>query len=298
MPGSPLRGSPHSRALYANQLLGQTLIYQRRRLERIGIKTISILGSGWLGLPLAEKFILAGHNVKASTTSENRLSVLSSLRIEPFIFDIGQPSSNVHNFLQANILIVNIPSKDIDGFSKLIKKIECSEIGRILFVSSTSVYENKNKILSESEVEESTPNTLLVLESLFMNSNKFKTTIVRFGGLIGYSRHPGRFFNSNKIVSNPDSKVNLIHRDDCINIIEQIVAQEIWGEVFNCCADTHPTKREFYTQAAKQLGVPAPNFQKAGDSSFKIISNQKIKRMLNYEFLHPDLMEIKFEAST
>jgi len=224
--------------------------------------------------------------------------VLSSLKIEPFILDIGQPSKNVHDFLQANILIVNIPSKDIDGFSKLIKEIEYSEIENILFVSSTSIYENKNKTVSESEGEESPHNPLVTIENLFRNNNKFKTTIVRFGGLIGYSRNPGRFFNSKKGVSNPDSRVNLIHRDDCINIIELIVAQNIWGEVFNCCADTHPTKREFYTQAAKQLGVPAPNFQEFGDLSFKIISNQKVKQILNYEFLHPDLAGIKFEAST
>ncbi len=122
-----------------------------------------------------------------------------------------------------------------------------------------------------------------------------KTTIVRFGGLIGYSRNPGKFFSKGGIVHNPDSNVNLIHRDDCIEIISQIVEKEVWGEVFNCCADTHPTKREFYTQAAKSIGFPVPKFEDSGFASFKIISNQKVKRILNYEFLHPDLMKIKFD---
>ena len=84
--------------------------------------------------------------------------------------------------------------------------------------------ENKNKTITESEGEESTLNPLQTIENLFWNNIKFETTIVRLGGLIGYSRNPGRFFNNKKLVSNPDSKVNLIHRDDCINIIEQIVA--------------------------------------------------------------------------
>ena len=238
-----------------------------------------------------------GHCVKASTTSERRLSELRSIKAQPFIIDIGRVSSNIQSFLQANILIINIPSKNIAGFSDLIKEIETSDVEKVLFVSSTSVYEDKNKTISESDGEESTLSPLLTIENLFRNSATIKTTIVRFGGLIGYSRNPGKFFSKGGLVHNPDANVNLIHRDDCIEIISQIVEQEVWGEVFNCCADTHPTKKEFYTQASKAIGFPAPEFVNQGVQSFKIISNQKVKRILNYEFLHPDLMKIKFEES-
>lgn len=258
------------------------------------IKTISILGSGWLGFPLAEHFASNGNHVKSSTTSKNRLQELSSLRIEAFILDIGQLPSHLHAFLKANVLIINIPSKNIDEFKNLIKEIEISEIEKVLFVSSTSVYKNENKTLFESDAEESTISPLLEIENLFRKNSNFKTTIVRFGGLIGYSRNPGRFFKKGSLVHDPESNVNLIHRDDCINIISCIVEQEVWDEVFNCCADTHPTKREYYTQAAKKSGFPAPNFAESDARSFKIISNQKVKRILHYEFLHPDLMAIKF----
>jgi nucleoside-diphosphate-sugar epimerase len=261
-------------------------------------KTISILGSGWLGRPLAEHFASMGNCVKASTTSENRLSELRSIKVEPFIIDIARLSSNIQTFLQANVLIINIPSKNIDGFSNLIEEIDKSEIEKVLFVSSTSVYEDVNKTISESDGEESELSPLLTIENLFRNNGQIKTTIVRFGGLIGYSRNPGMFFSKGRPVHNPDSNVNLIHRDDCIGIITRIVEQEIWGEVFNCCADTHPTKREFYTQAAESIGLSAPEFVNSDDKSFKIISNQKVKQILNYEFLHPDLMKIKFMKST
>jgi nucleoside-diphosphate-sugar epimerase len=256
------------------------------------------LGSGWLGLPLAEHFVMMGSAVKASTTSESRLSELTSIKVESFIIDIGRLSGNIQTFLQANVLIINIPSKNIDGFSSLIKEIEKSKIEKVLFVSSTSVYENMNKTISESDSDESAPGPLLTIENLFRNSDKIKTTIVRFGGLIGYSRNPGKFFGKGRLVHNADSNVNLIHRDDCINIISQIIEQEVWGEVFNCCADTHPTKREFYTHAAESIGAPAPEFVNSSAMSFKIISSQKVKRILNYEFSHPDLMRIKFEKNT
>jgi len=238
---------------------------------------------------------LKGNHVKASTTSESRLPELSSVKVEPFIVDIERLSNNLQTFLQANILIINIPSKSIDGFIGLLKEIENSEVEKLLFVSSTSVYENKNKTISESDGEESITNPLLTIENLFRNSSKIKTTIVRFGGLIGYSRNPGKFFSKGRIVHNPDSNVNLIHRDDCIEIISQILEQEVWGEIFNCCADTHPTKREFYTHAAKSIGYPVPKFEDSSSVSFKIISNQKVKQHLNYKFLHDDLINVKFE---
>jgi nucleoside-diphosphate-sugar epimerase len=238
-----------------------------------------------------------GKRVKASTRSQTRLPEMSSLGLEPFIVDIRQLSDIIQEFLQANILIINVPSKSIDGFENLLKEIEISEIGKVLFVSSTSVYENKNKTILESGGEESTTSALLAIENLFRSSSNITTTIVRFGGLIGYGRNPGRFFREGRLVSNPDSHLNLIHRDDCIGIISQIVEQEVWGEVFNCCADTHPTKREFYTQAAKSTGAPIPEFENSGARSFKIISNQKVKRFLKYDFMHPDLMKIEHEKA-
>jgi nucleoside-diphosphate-sugar epimerase len=241
---------------------------------------------------------LEGHHVKASTTSKSRLPKLTSIKVEPFIFDIEMFPSDIQTFLQANVLIINIPSKNISGFRNLTTEIEKSEIEKVIFVSSTSVYEDKNKIISESDGEESALSPLLTIENLLRNSEKFKTTIIRFGGLIGYSRNPGKFFSKGRLIQNPDSNVNLIHRDDCIEIISQIVEKEVWGEVFNCCADTHPTKREFYTQAAESIGEFAPEFANSGTKSFKIISNQKVKQFLNYEFSHPDLMKIKFDKTT
>lgn len=262
------------------------------------MNTISILGGGWLGLPLARHLIKAGYIVNASTTSDNRIANLKSIGANPFIVNIDLFPSDIETFLQANTLIINIPSKNIDGFGSLIHEIEKSEIEKVLFVSSTSVYEDTNRTIAESDGVESILSPLLTIENMFRYSGKFKTTIVRFGGLIGYSRKPGMFFSTGKLVKNPEANVNLIHRDDCIGIISRIIEQEVWGDVFNCCADTHPTKREFYTHAAKAIGRPAPEFDHSDARSYKIISNQKVKQLLNYKFIHPDLMKIELDEST
>jgi nucleoside-diphosphate-sugar epimerase len=259
------------------------------------IKTISLLGSGWLGLPLAERLLTQGYPLKISTTSPQRLSRIAALPARGFIVDIGKPMDDIDTFLRSDMLIVNIPSRDIDGFERLLRKIEASPIQRVLLVSSTSVYPDNCKLVSETAADESPDHPLLIIENLFRNSRQLRTTVVRFAGLIGGNRHPGRFFAGGKTVKNPDARVNLIHRDDCINILERIIVNGVWGETFNACADSHPSKREFYTRAAKMAGAPLPNFEDSDDSCFKIVDNRRLKRVLGYEFLHPDLMAIRFD---
>ena len=259
------------------------------------MKTISILGSGWLGFSLARHLVSAGYIIKASTTSEGRMSDLKSIGADPFMVNIDLLNSNIQTFLQAGILIINIPSKNVAGFRHLVDQIEASEIENVLYVSSTSVYENIDKTITESDTAFYSPGPLLDIENLFKHWGSGRTTIVRFGGLIGYRRHPGRFFRSGRSVQNPESPVNLIHRDDCIGIISRIVEQEVWGEVFNCCADTHPTKREFYTRAVELIGACLPIFEEQNPGSGKIISNKKVKQLLNYKFKYSDLMKIEFD---
>lgn len=46
--------------------------------------------------------------------------------------------------------------------------------------------------------------------------------------------------------------------------------------------------------AAKNIDAQVPNFEESADKKYKIISNEKIKKFLNYEFKYPDLMKINF----
>jgi nucleoside-diphosphate-sugar epimerase len=251
-------------------------------------KTISILGSGWLGLPLAKHFVDQGYRVKASTRSVDRMPEIEAVGAKPYIVDIDQDTS-FSDFFGSELLIVNITSKNIDAFKRLVKEAERSLTSNVLFVSSTSVYQNTNKMVSENDGAENLQSSLYQIENLFQNNTQFETTVIRFAGLFGYSRHPGRFF-AERPIPQPDTPVNLIHRDDCINIIDRIVEQEKWNEVFNACADTHPSKGEFYSHAREMMGMPAPVMADSGQAGFKMISNEKVKQALNYAFIHADLM--------
>lgn len=243
------------------------------------MKTISILGSGWLGFPLAEH-LSQTNKISLSTRTQEKKENLTTKSIHTFLLDIdtNYVEQDIIEFLTADVLIINIPSKNIEGFTKLIQYIKSSTVKRIIFISSTSVCNN-----------ELIP--LKTIEELFQNID-IKTTILRFGGLFGYSRNPANFFKNGRTVKNPNAPVNMIHRDDCISIISEIIRQDIFDEVFNCCSPSHPSKREFYTYCAVSSGLDIPSFDILDDTSmYKVINSDKLISQLNYKFIYADLLK-------
>lgn len=209
-----------------------------------------------------------------------------------YLVDIDQDSPIETHFLDADILIINITCKNLVGFERLVQEIERSSVSKVLFVSSSSVYQNLNREVTEDEAAENPDSPLFQIEQLFQQSSGFETSILRFSGLVGPGRHPGRFFRGGKVIKQPEAPINLIHLDDCIGIIDAILSHYAWGEVFNGCSDSHPSKREFYTQACGSAGFPIPEFAVAQTPAFKIVSNHKIKHQLGFHLHHPDLISL------
>jgi nucleoside-diphosphate-sugar epimerase len=141
-------------------------------------------------------------------------------------------------------------------------------------------------------VTENTPvlNTPLAkIEKLLYSSEQFTTTILRFAGLISEDRHPGNFFRNGKVIKDPENFVNMIHRDDCIGIIKQLIVNDIWGDVYNACADIHPSKRDYYSKLISEFRNERPVIEEGNSFEWKKVSNAKIKSVLNYQFIHPNV---------
>lgn len=260
-------------------------------------KSISILGCGWLGLPLANSFVNDDFTVKGSTTTTDKLESLLSKNIQPYVLSIDEEiDGNISHFLQSETLLINVPFRKqkpyLNAYQKLVIAIEKSSIQHVIFISSTSVYADINDEITDTEKFEVNPakKDLLTFENLFKDNINFKTTIIRFSGLIGGTRNPGNFFKEDKIVQNALSPINLIHLDDCIGIIKTIVQQKKWNITYNASASTHPSKSEYYKLATEQMNKKPATFMNTL-SSFKIISNQKLIDDLGYQFIYPDLIK-------
>ncbi len=263
-------------------------------------KQISILGTGWLGLPLSKALRAEGNIVKGSTTSETKLANLKHEGIEPYQISLQEtgPEGAIISFLEGSeTLIINIPpglrrNPEVNFVAKiqhLIPYIEKSGVKNVLFVSSTSVFADIEgfPLISEETMPNASSNAgkqLIEAEKLLQKSKKFTTTVLRFAGLFGPNRHPARMLSRRTNIKNPKAPVNLIHLDDCIGIIKKVIETKSWNQVFNASYPDHPEKAEFYSKICKQMGLTKPDYDFETPSKGKVIDSIKVNNILEYTF--------------
>lgn len=259
---------------------------------------ISIIGCGWLGLPLATHFIKMHYTIKGSTTSHQKLNTLKNHGVIPYKIDLSTSKieGDICEFLKgSDTLIINIPpglrkhphKNHVAEINILLKAIDSSSIKQVLYVSSTSVFEDSISIpvfQLEDQPKPNTTNQLITIETLLKNNPKFKTTVVRFGGLFAEDRHPARFLSGKTNVKNPEAPINLIHRADCINMISKIITSNFWNKTLNLAYPFHPTKATYYTNFCKSKNIPIPKYDTTNPSKGKYIDSSKVGTILDVSF--------------
>jgi len=261
--------------------------------------TISILGCGWLGLPLGKYLISKGFTVNGSVTDTDKFGLLRDVGISPYRIVLNETVAIVvdKTFFDCDVLIIAIPPRRTAHIESIfpatiaqsIPFILQAGLAKVLFISSTSVYPDKNQLAKEEDTlvpDKESGRALLLSENLLNSLTDIQTTILRFGGLIGADRNPARFLLKSSVPV-PNSPVNLIHQDDCIGIISAIIEQDLWGETLNACSPEHPLKKDFYGRAAQISGLPEPLISEKPEA-YKLVDSSKLIRLLNYQFKYPN----------
>lgn len=262
--------------------------------------SVSILGCGWLGFPLAEQLIKLGYRVKGSTTRHEQFPQFREAAIQPYLLRFDQPDTlhNFQDFIDSDVLIIAVPPGNTpekqDSYLQFFRSLEerlalADQIRQVMYVSSTSVYGEPNKVVDEAFMPEhpaSTGNLLLAVEES-VRILPVPSCIIRAGGLIGPGRHPGRFFAGRQQVPNGLAPVNLIHLQDVMGIMIQAMTQGYEG-ILNACAPTHPSRSDFYNLAAEQAGLARPEFIP------EIVDWKQVEsvhlQQIGYTFSYPDLL--------
>lgn len=266
-------------------------------------KQISIIGCGWFGLPLSKQLKKEGFTIKGSTTSNDKLNVLSSEEIQPYLINLSPEGikGDITDFLlNSETLVINVPpgfrtdpKKDfVLQMTHLLKAVQLSAIKNILLIGSTSVYEddtNFPEILCDSKPNAKTNSAqqLIAVEKLFSYNKHFNTSILRFAGLVGEDRHPCYSLSGKSNIANPEAPINLIHLNDCIEISTLIIKNSHFGLNFNAAFSQHPTRIEYYTNKCNTLGLVPPNFNFSEKSKGKIINSSFLVHKLKYKFKMP-----------
>lgn len=258
--------------------------------------TIGILGCGWLGLPLGQYLVGRGHRVVGTTTTPAKVPELAAAGIEPYLLRLTpEPEGDAVPWAGLDALVIAVPPRagqQGDGFHP--RQVEALLGGlriadrelRIVYVSSTSVYPDANRDLTEAD-EVLSGHPLVRTEELIRQSG-YPATILRCGGLMGYGRYPAKYV-SGKTVTTGKVPVNFVFRDDVVEIATWVLEAGIWGETLNVVAPEHPRREDVYRKNCAEMGVPVPTFAEPTEPvPFKIIRPARLLDHFGYAFRYPD----------
>jgi nucleoside-diphosphate-sugar epimerase len=225
---------------------------------------ISILGLGWYGTPLAIELRNQGHDIYGSTRSEEKVREFRFQNLYASTF--SYPNLPSEDLINSEIVILNIPpfEEQLDWF----KSFDWNPETWVIFISSTSVYpqpESKNGHILKAQED-------------WIQDHFKKWTILRFGGLYGADRHPGKYLSGRKNLAGRLAPVNLIHQDDCVEFTKTVIKDKLQNILFNCVSDDHRTREEFYSEYCLKAGIPIPEFDESDFSKGKIVPNDEMKK--------------------
>ncbi|WP_169303144.1 NAD(P)-binding domain-containing protein [Thalassotalea mangrovi] len=272
-------------------------------------KSVAIIGAGWLGLPLAQHLQAQGAQVMVTATSAEKTAQLAKRGLNSVCYQASANSMRrdddqaAKKIFSCQVVIICIPPKirhGLTNYPELIKDIVVnaeapgSQVQQLILCSSTAVYNGLSGEVDETcQLNLSTDKTaiLAAAEQQVLTSKVSKSQVVRLGGLIGPERHPGRFFSEDRLITNPESPINFVHRDDVIAALAYLIKHQhtLAAATVNVVAPGHPQRRQFYQRAHAVLERNPPQFSVQQDIDGKLVKPTVLLDQ-GFQFHHPDLL--------
>jgi len=265
--------------------------------------SVSIVGCGWLGKALAKVLHEKSIPVLATSSQASNVELLNEqgINAQQLMLPAEVKELAAHEVFSQQNLIIAITPKFKQGRTDYPEKIAQlvnaaklkAQVKRIIFISSTGIYQGLSGLVNEESELELTINKVSLLAEAEQKVLAFnpQASVLRLAGLVGPERHPGKFLLAKKVLSDAENKVNLIHQADAVGLIIALLSQQKIAGIVNGVSDTHVSKQEYYHRAAQAVELPLPVFSTSTVSaSNRVVSGNKAKQLLNYSFVYPDLL--------
>lgn len=285
---------------------------------------VLIIGTGYVGLPLATEMVRRGHDVSGLRRDASGSPALAAIGIKPLIADITRPA-DLAKYSNDFDWVVNCVASGgggaenyrqvyLQGMRNIIEWLRpgsrntCDPSPRLVYTSSTSVYgQNDGSFVDEKSSADPATETgrvLLETERALLEAaqtRNFVGIILRVAGIYGPER--GYWFKQvlngeARLDGKGDRFLNMIHRDDVIGCIIAALERGKTREIYNAVDDEPVSQFNFFSWLATSLGKPMPDViadnieatRKRGATN-KRISNLKLKAELGYSFRYPSFRE-------
>jgi nucleoside-diphosphate-sugar epimerase len=265
----------------------------------VGPRRVTIIGCGWLGTRLGDRLRRGGTEVHATTTCDEKLEVLRFLGFTPHRVELGRGDGLAAALEGSEAAVVcAAPGRGGSyeevygrGMEDLARRMEESGVPRLLYTGSTGVYAQEDG----SWVDEDSPadpaaergRLLLRAEEMLRGIGGVATTVLRLAGLWGPGRDPAdwaaRWAGTER--RDGESWLNLIHGEDVVRVLEDLLAREHRGVL--CLADGRPHRRRELFEVVRSVRGLDPVRWVPGGGRGRRISGRRALALTGLALRHP-----------
>jgi hypothetical protein len=272
---------------------------------------ILFLGYGYVAQYFCKSFHSKNFSLNASinTSKEKYFKKPKEVEVVNFLEIDNQTLDNYDNF------VVSIPPFYQLGTDVIIDKFHGYFLNRtspykLIYLCATSVYGDHEgkKVQEDSDLKAKSNNGLARISCenkyLELQENELANIIIlRLAGIYGDKRNSMRAIRNKEITQNKSSSrmISRTHVADIVTIIrEMILSSKIKNQIFNISDNNPSPTNEVNNYICEELlkidKLPIGyDIKESRHSSFtldnKIIDNNKLKKVLNYEFIFPSYKE-------
>lgn len=279
-------------------------------------KTRLIVGCGYVGERIAQRWKNRGDRVLAVTRSASRATAWERHGWEPLVWNwldpLSQLAENLPGFDSILIAVSHAPVEGIpaalthaQGLDRLWPSVsESGRHARWIYLSTTGVFApvlGGSWVDEDSPVGPTRPGSIAALAGeqwIEAHVTLAHRVVLRPAGIYGPGRVPRweSLRDGSPLRVDPDSYLNLIHVDDLAMLIEWVADAPSPSSLY-CVSDGHsPTRREYYETISQWMHWPAPRFdtqaeRQSRSEGNKRVSPAKLLREMPIHFAYPSYRE-------
>ncbi len=268
-----------------------------------------IVGCGYLGLRVGQRWLAAGHAVTGVVHSAASAETLAAANVHPLVADVTRPET-LRDLPAADTLLYCVGYRAdsspprwavyVDGLRAVLDAVS-PNVRRVIFISSTGVYAERDGgwVNEDSPCEplSESGRALLAAEKVLADHRLGDRGIVlRLAGIYGPGRLPRKadLVSGEPLAVPAGQHVNLIHVVDAAAAV--LAAEELARppRTFNIADGCPIDRRDYFVETARHFGLPLPNFRDPlpGESTArrggdKRVSNRRMVDELNVKLKYP-----------
>lgn len=270
------------------------------------IKSLLIVGYGFIGQRVARLAKMAGYDVTATSRKEAKRAEIEAAGCRFLRFDINAAEDRLHAFdawvwcpAFDRTAGVSVNEAVVGGLMRALEAAEAAP-KHVVFTSTTSVYgQTSGEWVDENspcEPRTASGQAHVEAENRLLGwaaDHGRIATVLRLSGLYGPERIIRRqaIEAGEPIACDPDTWLNLVHGDDAASAC--LHALKSSQSAIYCISDDRPIlRREYYETLARILKAPAPTFaapRPGEDAGDKRVSNRKARTELSWAPTYPDI---------